>query len=65
MVIKPGDEKRRLNARKSELNATMKRLQAGKKEKLQRVEGLKRALRAMTDARREVEKNLGKIGRLI
>jgi hypothetical protein len=55
LVIKPGDEKRRLNARKSELNATMKRLQAGKKEKLQRVEGLKRALRAMTDARREVE----------
>jgi hypothetical protein len=63
LVIKPGDEKRRLNARKSELNATMKRLQAGKKEKLQRVEGLKRALRAMTDARREVEKNLGKVNR--
>jgi hypothetical protein len=65
LVIRAGDEKRHLNARKTELNGTIKRLQACKKEKLQRVEGLKRILRAMNDARREVEKDLGKISRPI
>ncbi len=44
LVIQAGDEKRQLNARKAELNATMKRLKVCKKEKRQRVEGLKRIL---------------------
>ncbi len=65
LAIRAGHEKRCLNVRKAELNATVKRLQACKKEKLQRVEGLKRILRAMNDARREVEKNLCKVNRPI
>ena len=55
LVIQAGDEKRQLNARKAELNATMKRLKVCKKEKRQRVEGLKRILQTMNDARREVD----------
>jgi hypothetical protein len=52
-----------LNARKAELNTAIKGAQATKKEKVQRVEGLRRIFWAMGDAKREVEKSLGKVSR--
>jgi hypothetical protein len=54
-----------LNARKAELNTAMKGSQATKKEKVQRVEGLRRILWAIGDAKQEVEKSLGKVSRPI
>jgi hypothetical protein len=51
-----GVEKRNMSARKKELNTTAKQLQIVKKEKSQRVEGLKRILRAMNEAIKETEK---------
>jgi len=56
-----GVEKRNMNARKTELNTTAKQLQILKKKKSQRVEGLKRILRAMNEAAKETEKSIGKV----
>ncbi len=60
LVIQGQDQKKQLNARKAELNRAIKELQVTKKEKLGRCEGLKKILREMNDAKRGVEKHLGK-----
>jgi hypothetical protein len=64
-VVRDQNMKKELNARKSELHALIKRLQAEKKEKTLRLEGLKKLLRTMSDKKRDVEKNLGKVARPI
>ena len=65
LVIQGQDQKKQLNARKAELNRAVKELQVTKKEKLGRCEGLKKILREMNDAKRGVEKTLGKVDRPI
>jgi hypothetical protein len=65
LLIRDREEKKNLNVSKSDLNAAIKRLQADKKEKVQRVDGFKKILRTMSNARREVEKRLGKVSRPI
>jgi hypothetical protein len=59
--VSSGVEKRNMSARKKELNMTAKQLQIVKKEKSQRVEGLKRILQAMNEATKETEKSIGKV----